>query len=69
MPIKGAGELGKHDYACCAAGKCSHTFAYLIGVSPVLVLGPVGGVTEGLGAAGALAGVGFLAGVGPEVRL
>ena len=42
---------------------------YLIGVSPVLVLGPVRGVAEGLRAAGELAGVRFLAGVGPEVRL
>ena len=42
---------------------------YLIGVSPVLVLGPVRGVAEGLRAAGELAGVGFLAGVGPQMRL
>ena len=67
--------LGKHDVACCAAPRSALKFfqlsalAYLVGVSPVLVFGPVGGVTEGLCAAGELAGVGFLAGVGPEVRL
>ncbi len=36
---------------------------------PVLVLGPVGRVAEGLGAAGELTRVGFLTGVGTEMRL
>ena len=45
------------------------SLCYLVGVGPVLVLGPVGGVAEGLGAAGELAGVGLLSGVGPQVRL
>ena len=35
----------------------------------VLVLGPVRGVAEGLGAARELAGVGLLARVGPQVSL
>ena len=38
-------------------------------MSPVLVLCPVRGVAEGLGAAGKLAGVGLLPGVGAQVRL
>jgi hypothetical protein len=38
-------------------------------VGSVLVLGSVGGVAEGLGAAGELAGVRLLARVGPQVRL
>ena len=43
--------------------------SHLVAVCPVLVLGPVGGVAEGLGAAGELAHVGFLPGVGPQVGL
>ena len=43
--------------------------SHLVGVGPVLVLGPVGGVAEGLGAAGELAGVGLLSGVRPQVGL
>ncbi len=42
---------------------------YLVAVGSVLVLGPVGGVAEGLGAAGELAHVGFLPRVGPQVGL
>ena len=42
---------------------------YLIAVSPILMLGPVRGVAECLGAAGELAHVGLLPGVGPEVGL
>jgi hypothetical protein len=42
---------------------------YLVAVSPVLVLGPVGGVAEGLGAAGELTHVGLLPRVGPQVGL
>ncbi len=38
-------------------------------MGPVLVLGPVGGVAEGLGAAGELAHVGLLPRVGPQVGL
>ena len=38
-------------------------------MSPVLVLGPVRGVAEGLCAAGEFTGVGFLSGVGPQMRL
>lgn len=42
---------------------------YLVAVSPVLVLGAVAGVGEGLGAAGVLARVGLLPGVAAQVRL
>jgi hypothetical protein len=38
-------------------------------VGPVLVLGPVGGVAEGLGAPGELAHVRLLPRVGPQVGL
>ena len=44
---------------------CTH----LVGVCPVLVLGPVAGVAEGLGAARELAHVGLLPRVRPQVRL
>ena len=47
----------------------SRSLRYLVGVGPVLVLGAVRGVAEGLHAAGELAGVGLLARVGPQVRL
>ena len=67
--------LGKHDVACCVALRSGlklvqlSALAYLVGVSPVLVFGPVGGVAEGLCAAGELTGVRFLSCVGPQVRL
>ena len=38
-------------------------------MSPILVLGSVGGVAEGLGAARELAHVGLLSSVGPQVGL
>ena len=40
-----------------------------VGVRPVLVFGPVGGVGEGLGAPLELAHVGTLTRMGPEMRL
>ena len=42
---------------------------YLVRMSPVLVFGSVRSVAEGLGAAGELAHVGLLPGVGPQVGL
>ena len=50
-------------------GRGTRDTTYLVGMSPVLVLGPVRGVAEGLCAAGEFAGVGFLSGVGPQMRL
>ena len=65
--------LGKHDVACCVALRSAlklvqlSALAYLVGVSPVLVFGPVGGVTEGLCAAGELTGVRLLSCVRPQM--
>ena len=42
---------------------------YLVRMSPVLVLGSVGGVAEGLGAPWEFAHVGLLSSVGPQVGL
>lgn len=43
--------------------------AHLIGVGPILVLGAVAGIAEGLAAAFLLAHVRFLTRVRPKVRL
>ncbi len=44
-------------------------YAHLVGMCPVLVLGPVGGIAEGLGAPGELARVRLLPSVRAQVRL
>ena len=50
-------------------GRGTRDTTYLVGMSPVLVLGSVRRVAEGLGAPGELAHVGLLPCVGPEVGL
>ena len=50
-------------------GRGTRDTTYLVGMSPVLVLGSVRRVAEGLGAPGELAHVGLLPGVRPQVGL